>query len=332
MIHIPLQQWPYVEWRGKSVSSRSIGGIALVVCILAASTYNTFAKILTESLSPLSLFFISELLTGLFVIFSYGLMPIIRKVIQLPRKSYLPLLCIGLTNGTIAPLLLFPGLKMSTAVNASLFGNMETVFLIILAVIVLHEHFHREHMLSITTMFAGVLVIALRGFTEGLHLYPGDILLILSSLSFATGSVIFRKYLRHTEPHLILFIRGAVAVSCFFLISPFLSYTLIEEIRAFPMSMIPVLLGFGLISRFLNIFSFYEALDRLPVTIVSLFTNMTVISSIIFAAWILHEPILGYHVVGGAFLILGALILELAGMHPSTKHLEVQHRTRGPRA
>lgn len=328
MTHIALRHWTGIPVLQGRTSSRTIGWIALAVCILSASTYNAFAKILTGALSPLSLFFLSELLTGLFVIFSYGLMPVVRSIAKLPRRAILALLAIGLTNGTIAPLLLFPGLRMSSAVNASLFGNMEMVFLIVLAVAVLHEPFRREHALSICTMIAGVLIIALRGFTEGLHFQAGDALLILSSLSFATGSAIFRKFLHRTEPQLILFMRAAVAISCFFLISPFLRHPLIEEIQAFPLTLLPVLLGFAFISRFLNIFTFYESLDRLPVTIVSLFYNLTVITSILFAWWMLREPIMGYHVVGGLFIILGTILLEVAGVHPSPQHLARHLRQR----
>lgn len=327
MLHVGLHR-PFVAWQRGNVSSRSIGWISLFVCILSASTYNTFAKILTGALSPLTLFFVSELLTGFFVILSYGFMPVIRSILRVPKKHIVPLICIGITNGTIAPLLLFPGLKMSTAVNASLFGNMEMVFLIILAVLVLREPFRREHFLSVATMLAGILIIALRGFTEGLQLYAGDVLLILSSLSFAVGSILFRKYLHHTEPQIVLFVRAAVAITVFFLISPFISHPLIEEIRVFPLAMLPVLLGFGFISRFLNIFSFYEALDRLPVTIVSLFNNLTMVSSIAFAWWMLREPIASYHLTGGLLIILGAILLEVSGVHRTTRHLENHLRQR----
>jgi len=298
------------------------------VCILSASTYNTFAKILTGAISPLTLFFVSELLTGLIVSLSYGFMPVVRSLFKVKKASVLPLICIGFTNGTLAPLLLFPGLKMSSAVNASLFGNMEMVFLILLAVIVLHEPFRREHALSVCTMLAGMFIIALRGFTEGLQFHGGDILLVLSGLSFATGSILFRKYLHHIEPQIVLFVRSAVAITCFFLISPFIHHPLIDEIRAFPLAILPVLLGFGFISRFLNIFSFYEALDRLPVTLVSLFSNLTMITSILFAWWMLAEPIAGYHVAGGIMIILGTLILEVSGTHPTPKHLELHLRQR----
>jgi drug/metabolite transporter (DMT)-like permease len=235
---------------------------------------------------------------------------------------------VGLCNGTIAPLLLFTGLRMSTAVNASLFANMEPVFMLILAVFILHETFRRQHALSALTIIGGVLMISLRGFSENLHTNPGDALLILSSFCFAVGSIVFRKKLHHCQPHLVLFGRTVMAMSCFFLVSPFIEHPLISEIRAFPLAIVPVLLGFGFVSRFLNVFSFYEALDRLPVTTVSLMNNVAIITSVLFTWWVLHEPIEWYHLLGGALIVLGALLLEISGLHPTKTHLERHLRQR----
>jgi drug/metabolite transporter (DMT)-like permease len=221
---------------------------------------------------------------------------------------------------------------MSTAVNASLFANMEPVFLIILAVIVLHESFGRWHVMSSIIVSTGVVLVALRGFTTGVAFNPGDLLLVLSGFCFATGSIIFRKKLRHCKPHLVLFARATVAISCFFLFSPFIQHPLIEEIQLFPLAAVPVLLGFSFISRFLNVFGFYEALDRLPVTTVSLTNNLGIFTSILFAWWLLGEPLSWYHAVGGVLIVSGTLLLEISGTHPTKKHLEHHHRTRGPRA
>ncbi len=321
-------QWPFVEWRRRSISEKAVGWTALGVCIISASTYNAFAKILTGSLSPLTLFFMSELLTGFFVVLSFGIMPVLRDITKLKTRKFLPLFLVGVTNGTVGPILLFAGLQSSTAVNASLFMNMEMVFLVLLAVMVLHEPFRREHLLSTLAITAGMLTISLRGFTEGLHLYQGDILLILSSFSFAVGSIIFRRSLHDVPPHVVLFLRSAVAVCFFLAIVPFLTHPLWAEIRAFPLAAVPVLLGFGFISRFLNVFSFYEALDRLSVTTVSLMNNASVVTSIFFAWWILYEPILPYHIVGGGLIVLGTILLEVLGVHPSARHLERHLRQR----
>lgn len=310
------------RWKHAAFSAKSVGWMALTMSILAGSTYNSFAKTLALSLSPWSLFFVSELLTALFVLFFFGAMPTIRAFFRLPRSSYLPLLVVGLTSGTLAPLLLFTGLSTTTAVNGSLFGNTEMVFLILLAVVVLGEKFTPTHTLSVCMIVAGMIVIALHGFNDGLAFAPGDIFLILASATFAVGSIVFRKFLHHTEPHLVLLVRSAVAISCFFLFSPFLNHTLMQEIVSLPLMAIPVLCGFAFVSRFLNVFGFYASIERLPVTTVSLASNMSIVTSTLFAHVYLGESVLPYHLAGGGFILLGMILLDSAGTHSSEKHLE----------
>lgn len=332
MIHITLRQWPYLEWRQEKTSSHTIGWLALAICIVAAGTYTTFAKILTGTLSPLTLFFLSEMLTGFFVLFSFGLMPVVRYLATLKRRHVLCMIAVGLLSSTAAPLMLFTGIRLSSAVNASFFGSMEPFFMLILAIFVLNESVRREHFISAMLMMLGMLTIALRGFTQGFSPQTGDILLVLSSLSFAGGSILFRKFLHHVEPHAVLFARSSVGVTCFFLISPFMQHPLITELRLLPLSILPVLIGYALISRFLNIFSFYQALDRLPVSAVSLLLNLSVLVAILMAHFVLGETVYMFHIAGGGLILLGSILLELRGLFPSKEHMEQHHRTRGPRA
>ncbi len=328
MIYINTHRWPYIGWSAKSLSYKSIGWASLFVSVIAASTGNAFAKVLGLHFSALTLLFVSETLMWLFVVFSFGLMPTVRKLLQSPKSWILPLVVVGLLNSVLAPMLLFTGLQSSTAVNAALFSNSEMVFLMILAVVVMHEKFTHTHALSVLTMTAGLITIALRGFTDGIQLQPGDALIILSGLVFACGSITYRKFLHHCHPHVLLFVRASVAMTCFFVLSPFLNHNLAEEISTLPITVIPVLLGFGFLSRFLNVFSFYEALERISVTTVSLMCNFTAIFSVLFSHWFLGEAIEGFHYLGGALIILGGLMLEFLGTHPTTAHLEAHLRQR----
>lgn len=330
MIHITLRRWPVILWEKHPASQSMIGWTALIACVFCSGTYNAFAKLLSTGLSPLSLFFVSELLTGFFVVFSFGVMPVLKDLARLKAKDVRSMILVGLLSGTTAPLLLFSGIRLSTAVNASLFGNLEPVFLVLLAVLVLGEKWTSRHFLSGIAVLIGMVTISLKGFSDGLEVNMGDALLVLASLAFALGSIVFRKKLHHAKPHLVLFMRSVVAVTCFFLASPFITHPLIEEIKNFPLELIPILLGFGFISRFLNVFTFYEALDHLAVTTVSLIVNLTVIVSIVFAWMLLGEPVAWYHVVGGALIILGTIVLEVR--HGKKElHLETHLRQRNHR-
>ncbi len=307
---------------------RTIGWLSLGVMVIASSTYNSFAKTLTDAVSPITLVLLSEMLTMFFVLLSFGVVPTFQRLLKLPRAQLKPLLAIGVLSGILAPLMWFQGLHHSSVVNASLFSNTEMLFLTILAVVLLKESFTRAHALSLATILAGLLVIVLKGFTQSIELQSGDLLLTLSCLTYGFGSIIFRRYLNHADPQVVILCRSLTAVSAFFLFSPFIPHTLPQDVAAFPVQAVPVLLGFGFVSRFLNGFSFYEAMERLPLTTVSLSLNFPVIGSILFGAWMLGERVESYHWVGGALIIAGALLLELTGSH-GTKSQREKHLLHG---
>jgi len=323
--------WPYIRvQREQPLTQKAIGWAALITMILASSTYNVFAKPLLGALSPFSLLFLSELLTLLFALTSFGLIPIVQHLAGLSRGKILSLLWIGIMSGTIAPLLWFSGLQATSAVNANLFGNAEMVFLILLAVFVLGERWTKWHALAGCTISLGIAIVALRGFREGFMLFSGDTLILLGSLSFSCGSITFRKYLHHLPPELAIFVRSVVALSL--LLVFFLQHSFFQEIRTFPPALLPALIGFGFIARFLNIFTFYGAIERLPVATVSLLASLTVVTGTLFAHFSLGEPIFWYHIAGGILIILGTVLLETVGMHPSEKHLADQLAQRQHRA
>lgn len=316
--------WPFEGWKRKAQAARAIGWAAIGVNIIAAATYNPFAKLLTDHLSSLSLLLLSEVLSALFILMSFGAVPILKALASTKKKDILPLLWIGLATGAAAPLLWFSGVHNTTAVNSTLFTTSEMVFLILLAVPILHERFTGVHLLSVLTISLGIFTIALRGFSDGLHFQGGDLLLLASGFLFSSGSIVFRRFLHKSDPQVVLFVRSATGVMAFFLLSPFFQEPLIQQGASFPWAQVlPVLLGFAFISRFLNSFSFFVSIERLPVGTVSLMSNLSLVVGIALSCWLLQEPIETYHIVGGAFVILGTLMLEMVGVHWTPRHVAV---------
>ncbi len=296
---------------------------------MAGATYNSFAKVLSPSLSPLSLVFVSELLVLLFVFVSFGAVPIVRSCKELTRKDAGWLLVIGTINGLIGPGLWFTGLAMTSAVNAGFFGKVEMVFLLTCAALFLKERVTRTHVMAMCTILAGMTIISLKGFTQGLdHIQTGDMVIVAAALSFAVGSVLCRKFASHLKPHLLLGARSLTAIVALVAVSPFVHHGLESEIRMFPLALIPALIGFGFISRFVNSVAFYEALERLPVSTITLTGAVDIILGTVMAWAMLGEPIAWYHFLGGAFLVTGTLLLELVGTHPNEKALEHHVRQR----
>ncbi len=315
--------WPAIKAR---LSSETIGWIAFCVMVLSSGTYYSFAKVLSSTLSPFTVVLLSESLTATFVLLSFGLFPAIRSFLRLSSEKRLALLGVGLASGICAPAMLFSGLRITSAVNATLFGDTEPLFLLILAVLLLHEKLRWHHILAKLLIIMGIACIALRGFSEGFVFHPGDAFLILAGLFYGFGDLLFRKYLHNVHTSTVILGRSTIAISGALTLSLLLpSIGTFAEARALPLQLLGVLIGFAFISRFLNLFSFYQSLERLPVGTLSVFSNLNVISSMIFARLYLGETIQGYQIVGGMFIIGGAVLLELLGGHHRSRTQHIAH-------
>ena len=290
----------------------------LIISTLTGATFGSFAKELSQALSPLSLLFVSEVLTLFFLFLSFGLIPSLRSIFRLSKSKFLPLLLVGIFSGVIGPLLLFTSLSITSAVNVGLFARTDMIFLILIAHAVLQEKLKQEHLLAMLFSTAGILFIVFRGFSEGLTLRAGDLLIIIGALSYALGSIIFRKYLRNIEPHLALMARSCLAITFFFLVSPFVNVTFLHQLEGIHTNLLPSLIGFALVARFFSTTTYYEAIDRISITTASLIGSTDIFFSALFAHLYLGETIEWYHFVGGLLLLMGGSLLAIYHT-PTTK-------------
>lgn len=320
-----------LPWHRETPSGKTLGWVALSIAILAGSTSVTFAAALAGALSPLSMLFISEALTMLFTVLSFGLLPIFKRILRLKRRQMLPILFVGLSNSVIAPLLAFTGLRMTGPINAELFIRAEDIFLVLLAVAFLGEKLKKQHILGALSVFLGVAIVTLRGFSETLTFSRGDAYILLAAAFYACGGILYKKKLHKVEPELMIFCRTCIALAVFFLSAPFLHHTLIEELQNFPTELIVALLGYGFLARFVNLFSFYESIERLPVRTVSLLLNLGLVGSIAFANIYLGAAILPFHIAGAGFILIGSVLMEIESITGRkfglAAHLKHRHRS-----
>lgn len=240
------------------------------------------------------------------------------------------MLTVGLLAGVLGPLLFFTGISYTSAINAGFFSRFEMIFLITLAHFFLGEKITRVHVIGGATILSGILMIALRGFTDAIDFRLGDGIIILGVLCYCSAHVVYRAHLRELHPHVPLFVRSLCAMTAFLFISPFVRVPLIDHFNAIPYEIIPTLIGFALISRFLSSMTFYQAVDRLPMTAISLTSSLTIIGSTLFASLYLGENILWYHVAGAALVILGNALVEILGHKKPDLHIEQRLTQRVP--
>lgn len=302
-------------FRRRTLSTTTIGGLSLTVAILAGSTFHGFAKELTNVFTPFSLLFMSELLTALIALFSFGFFPLLQEMLRLDRKKIRSMFAIAVLNGIVAPFLLFTGLTQTSAINAGFFSRMEIVFLLVLSRCFLRERITTVHAAATGAILTGILLISSQGLTQSLAVLPGDALVVASMFCYALGHTMFRTSLSHTSTHLVVFTRSLSAIAFFLLVAPFLHDPVFYDIRLLPFELISTLIGFALIARFLHTLAFYEAAERLPMGVVSILLSLTVIGSALFAFVYLGESLHWYHMGGALFIVLGAMLLELLHTH-----------------
>lgn len=316
------RQWPYVQWFHGGMGERAVGWTAVAIAVVCGSTFTPFAKSLSGALSPLSLLFVSEALTLSFVTFSFGLLPMVRSVATANRRTILALLAVGVMSGVGGPLLWFIGLHYTTAVNAVFFGKTEIVFLLFIASRYLHERVTWAHVLVSSVAIIGAVTIGLKGFTDGLLPSIGDMAIVGSAFAYSLGGCVFRKHLSHLAPQIAVLTRSLVAIGAFFIVAPFVERPFIDEVRAFPLHLIPILLGFAFISRFLNTFMFYEAAERLELSRIYPAFMLDVIGTTTIAVIVLGETLQWYHVLGGTLILASNVGLQRLGVRNDDEQLE----------
>lgn len=241
----------------------------------------------------------------------------------------LPLVVFSVANGVIAPMFMFNGLKTTSAVNAELFARSQTLFLLLFAVVFLKEVLRKEHVFAAGIVIAGVTLIALQGFALDVSLNHGDGLIILAASMYATGISVLKKYLHDVHPELSLFFRGVVALTFFFVSSPFLNHTFVQEFSSVPNTLFSVVMAYGFLSCFLSVFCFYEAVERLEAHTISVGLPLMSIGSIVMANVYLGETLTWYHITGAVLLISGTIGMQIADrVHNAKMHLPPSHYQR----
>lgn len=138
---------------------------ALAAAILfGAST--PFAKQLTGDVSPILLAGLLYLGSGIGLILFRFIKDLSWKRSRLMKTEWLWLSGAILFGGVLAPILLMVGLLYTSAANASLFLNLESVFTAVLAWMVFKEHTDRRNVFGMIVIVLGGILLAFPSQTQ----------------------------------------------------------------------------------------------------------------------------------------------------------------------
>lgn len=299
------------------------GVITATLSVISLGSYSVLAKILLENMSPESLTGFAQLFSAITILIFFGFFPELKKIHRLPKKDIICLLFIAFLAAVLAPLLFFTGLSMTSATNSIILCRTEAVFIVIISFIWLKEHLSKSQILGIILMIIGVALIVTQNFAADLNANKGDLLILASSLIWAFDACIFKKYLHHIAPELVVLIRNTVGTIFLFLIIPFV-FDIHYDINAILNK--EILIPLTIFSLFVIVFGqlmWYKTLELIPASIASSISLLAPLIGIFLAVMVLQETLYVYHLTGGIIILTG-LTLTIINHQKHPHHHKLQ--------
>ncbi len=185
--------------------------IKSILSIVLFATYPTLSKFALEHNSPAVVAFLTEILTGVILLFSFGVFPELKKIRRLHgHKAFYIFISMGILAGVIGPLSMLMGYTHSSVLNGVLLISLQTPLVVILASIFLHEKIHLNHVLGIIVSVTGLVAYTTNLFTTLPYFTRYDLYFLLAAVAFACSNILYKKKISHVSHELVLIVRNLI--------------------------------------------------------------------------------------------------------------------------
>lgn len=288
----------------------TLGSIAALLSKFTARTDVIFGKMLLKNSTPMLVAFVENLAACLMLFFYIGAKSFIQNVRSIEKHELFSISISAILTGGLGPIFFLQGLGATSAINTSLLVNVNPLFLSILGVILLKESFSRSLITGMSLMMFGFLFLATHGFSQGLTFNNGDVLILLSALSYSVGTLVFKRYVHNENITILVAYRSAMATLitgiALMIISPHELGNLGQLVNQ-----IHILVAYGLIGIILTYTLHYYALENTTIANNALFTLTSPIIGIGYAYIFLGEKIDMIHIISMCIIIGGLLVTKL---------------------
>jgi drug/metabolite transporter (DMT)-like permease len=243
-------------------------------------------KALLNEIKPLVLSGWFYLFSGLSLIWSF-LKPLTAEKEPIKRKDIKIILLIIISGSILAPFLIFFGLSIVPAYQASLFLNFEVIFTIVIALIIFREKISRQVALGISIVVTILMLWSIN--FEFLKIFQnlsfGIIFILLGCLNYGIDNNL-TKFLGNKSASRLVALKGICGGLFSLTLSYFLGFSLIFSLFHFLL-----ILFVGVISYALSLILFIMALQSIGTIKTSIIFSTAPFLGSIFSVLFLAEPI-----------------------------------------
>ena len=227
-----------------------------------------------------------------------------RKNLKVTHKQFSKLIYLALAGTIIGDLVYFYALTRIPVLNAVLIAHMQPIFIVLIGFFFLKEDklTKFDYTGIITMIIAGVLVTTqtLENLSAVKLGTAGDVYVLLSTVAWATTTIVVRKYLRDLDAGVVTFYRYLVASAVFITYLSFRSSLVLSNVYQI---LVGVIVGAGTIL-------YYEGLKRIKAAQVCALELFTPFFAALFGFFILKEHVTVMQIMGIALLFVGVYLLS----------------------
>ena len=291
-----------------------VGAISAAILFGINSAFN---KIVLAEIHPMIVAGLVYFIAGVVLLF-VRLSPLHGRILSLletptktepamASKDYLVLGLVTISGAVVAPFLFLYGLQQTTAVNASLLLNMESLFTVFIALIFFKERGVKKDYFGVLLLIVGALFITTNGESQRLTLMQaivGNLLIVFACLFWGVDNNLSKLLSKNRDlPHV-------VALKCLGggSLLLLLSFLLGVDFRI-PIFSIPYLISVGAFSIGFSIVLFVFALREIGSMKTGVIYSTSSFFGAMFAFMMLREPFTLIQLIAGLLMLLGVYIL-----------------------
>ncbi len=285
--------------------SIKIGYISAILCAILVGSISTASKPALATTNPIMYGALVYLLAAL------SSVPLSSKVkgFRVKARDWPLILAITASGSILAPILFFTGLGQTTASNAAILSNTETLFTVLFALIFFNERLGSHGYLAVSLVLTGVFIVTTNlQFSDSFFdlKKEGNLLIIMSMVLWALDNNISKIATNRIDVSRLIQLKGLIGGGVLVIIALATNATIGITLQEIPNLFFVGFVGFGI-----ALYLFLHSLKRIGTVKTMLIYSTATIFGLLFASVFLHEKI-------GVYQIL-AIVLMLTGIFLITK-------------
>lgn len=209
-------------------------------------------------------------------------------------------------GATVAPMFFFSGLKLTTAADAALLSNGETVFSVLFALLFFKEKLNRSGYAAVIIILVGVFIVTtnLKFSKYVLEINAGNLLVIAATIAWALDNNISKVITRHMHISRLVQLKSLIGGGIAMLL-----ILIIQIPVSIQYNQIIPILAVGVFGFALSLYLYLHSIKRIGVVKGSSILSLSAVFGLIFAVLFLRETISVYQILAIAIMLIGIFLM-----------------------